>query len=302
VRNWQLYLLGLPALVLFVLFAYLPLRGVVIAFKDFSMTDGSIFNSPWIDPWYANFEAFFTGPQVFRVTRNVLVTNLFNMAFGTVVVLFFTICISEVFHAKMKKFYQSVLFLPFFLSFVVLGRLVQMLTDIDKGLLNVIIRFLGGENVSWTTLTWQWVFFLALVGTWRGLGYSMVIYLASLSGIPEELYEAAKIDGAGRMQMIRFITLPMLTATICIVLLLNVGRIFYGDFQMVQAVIGSTSLDMLKYTDNIETYLYRMTRLTQPPKYAMSTAVGIYQTLIGFIVIMLTNFIVKKINKDYALF
>lgn len=302
IANWQAYLLSAPAIILFFIFSYLPLPGIVIAFKDFNVYDG-IWGSPWIEPIFSNFEFYFTSTFFGQTLRNTFLLNFLNLVLGTSLSLAAAIMLHEIFNKHFKKIYQSILFLPYFFSVILLGKLVTMFTDSNTGLINSLLTAFGMAPVVWTDVSWIWLPIVVFVFLWKNIGYSLIIYLASISGIDAEIYEAAEIDGAGRWQQILRITLPMLWPSVVMLVLLSIGRIFYGDFQLVYAIIGN-DVDMLKYTDIIETFLYRsvMEPSTGVPQYAMSTAIGLFQTLLGLITIFLSNFAVKKYNKDYALF
>ena len=302
VRNWQAYLLSVPAIVIFFLFSYLPLPGVIMAFKDFNLYDG-IYGSPWIEPIFANFEFYFTSTFFLQTLRNTFVLNLLNMVFGTVLSVGAAIALNEILSRKFKRIYQSILFLPYFFSVILLGKLVTMFTDTDTGILNTILQAMGADPVVWTDQSFIWLPIVVFVFLWKNVGYSLIVYLSSISGIDAEIYEAAEIDGAGRMAQIFRITVPLLVPSIIMLTLLAIGRIFYGDFQLVYAIVGN-DVDMLEYTDIIETFLYRsvMEPPSGVPQYAMSTAIGLFQTLLGLITIFFSNFFVKLYNKDYALF
>ena len=302
IKNWQAYVMALPAILIFFLISYLPLPGIIIAFKDFTLFEG-IWDSPWIDPILTNFEFFFLSEYFVKTTVNTVVINLLNMFFGTVISIVCALMLNELVTLKFKKTYQSVMFLPYFFSVVLLGKLVTMFTDETKGLFNVIIRALGGENLNFNAMSGLWVVIVVVVFLWKNVGNSLILYLVSINGIDASIYESAEIDGAGRMRQIWSITLPILKPTIIVLTLLSIGRIFYGDFQLIYAIVGN-DVGKLKYTDIIETFLYRS--VMEPPggvpQYAMSTAIGIYQTVLGLITIFVSNYIAKKADESYALF
>ncbi len=301
-KNYQNYLMALPAVVIFFLFSYLPLPGIIMAFKDFNLGEG-IFGSAWSDPLFANFQFYFEGPYFWQTTRNTLVINLLNMFFGTTLSIAFAIMLNELLLKRVKKAYQSILFLPYFFSVVLLGKLVTMFTDYNNGVLNSMMEAFGSGPINWESLSGFWVFVVVFVFVWKNVGYSLIVYLVSINGVDSGIYESAEIDGAGRWKQIWHITLPVLKPTIVILFLMSIGRVFYGDFQLIYAISGN-DVNKLVYTDIIETFLYRsvMDPPTGMPQYAMSTAIGIYQTLLGLVTIFLSNFIAKKINEDYALF
>lgn len=298
VKNWMYYLLILPAIALYFIFAYMPMPGIILAFKDFNFSDG-IFGSKWIG--FENFKAFFTSSFFWRTTRNTFVINILNLIFSTSSAVIFAILINELFSHRAKKLYQSILFLPTFFSVLLIGRFVGLIFSDDKGILNNLLVSLGLKAIPWYQSPKYWIPIIIFVYIWKGVGYGLIVYLASILNIDEELYEAATIDGAGRIKQIFTITLPLLKPTIITLVLLSIGRMFYGDFQMIYAIVGNTNPDLLESLDIIETYLYRSVT-SGNINYGMATAVGLYQTVLGFIFIFGSNYCIKKINKDYALF
>lgn len=302
VNNWQSYLMALPAVAIFFVFSYLPLTGIIMAFKDFNLFDG-IYGSPWIQPLFANFQFYFESEYFLQTTLNTLVINLLNMFLGLVCSIGAAVIVHEIISKRAQKTYQSIMFLPYFFSIVLVGKLVTMFTDDSKGLLNQMLQSLGLDAVAWNSLPGAWLVIVVVVFLWKNVGYSLIIYLVSINGIDTGIFDSAQIDGAGRWKQIRYITLPILKPTIIILILMAIGRIFYGDFQLIYAVVGN-DVDRLKYTDIIETFLYRsvMDPPTGVPQYAMSTAIGIYQTLLGLVTIFTSNYIAKKFDSDYALF
>ena len=297
-KYWFFYLLLLPAVILYFVFAYMPMPGVVLAFKNFNFSDG-IWKSPWVG--LENFYSFFQSKFFLTTTRNTLIINFLNLIVGTSSAIFFALLLNELFADRMKKLYQSILFLPTFFSVLLIGRFVNLVFNDERGILNNFLTSIGLESIPWYQSPQYWIPIIIFVYVWKGVGYGLIIYLAGMVNIDEDLYEAAAIDGAGKLQMIFKITLPLIKPTIITMVLLSVGRMFYGDFQMIYAIVGTSNPDLLESLDIIETYLYRSV-MQGNINYGLATAIGLYQTLLGFIFIFGTNTIIKRINKDYALF
>lgn len=302
IKNHQSYLMALPAVLIFFLFSYLPLPGIIMAFKDFNLYDG-IFRSPWAQPLFFNFKFYFESEYFLQTTLNTFFINILNMFFGTVLSILSALLLNELIAKRARKAYQSIVFLPYFFSIILLGKLVTLFTDTNTGLLNSLITSMGGTAKDWNSISWIWVPIVVIVFLWKNVGYSLIVYYVSITGIDTEIYESADIDGAGRLRQIWNITLPILKPTIIVLILLSVGRVFYGDFQLIYAVVGN-DVGKLKFTDIIETFLYRsvMEPPAGVPQYAMSTAIGLYQTILGLVTIFLSNYIAKKYDESYALF
>lgn len=298
IKNWQYYLMALPALVVFSVFCYLPMPGIVMAFKNFNFKLG-IFASPWVG--FDNFKFYFTSVYFGRTTFNTFWINLNNMVVGTILTVLLAILLNEVRNKFAKRVYQNFLFLPYFVSAIVIGRFVGLLFNGEKGLVNQIITLFNGTPVDWGGTPGPWVAIIVGVFMWKGIGYGIIIYLAAIMGIDAELYEAASIDGATRLRQIRHITLPLLLPTIIILTLLGIGRIFYGDFQTIYAIVGDNGR-LMPTTDIVETFLFRSIRTSVPPQFGMAAAVGLYQSVLGFMAIFGSNWLIKRYNPDYSLF
>lgn len=294
--------MALPAIAVFFLFSYMPLAGVIIAFKDFNLYDG-MFKSPWQQPLFANFQFYFQSEYFWQTTRNTFLINIVNMLLGIVCSVGAALMIYEIISRRAKKLYQSIMFLPYFFSIVLIGKLVTLFFDTNNGILNGILEALKISPVDWDNKSGIWFFVVVLVFLWKNVGYSLIVYLVSINGIDTGIIESATIDGAGRWRQIFSIILPIIKPTIIVLMLMSIGRIFYGDFQLIYAIVGS-DVNKLKYTDIIETFLYRSV-MDPPfgvPQYAMSTAIGLYQTILGLVTIFMSNFLAKRANEDYALF
>lgn len=291
----------LPGVIWFLLFSYLPMFGTVIAFKNFQFhPDGffaSVINSEWV--WFENFEFLFSTNDAFIITRNTILYNLVFIILGLILAVATAIILNEITNKKMAKVYQTGMLFPHFLSWVIVSYFVFTFLSVDRGMMNNILQWFGVEKVSWYSEPEYWPFILVFMSMWKGIGYGSIVYLAAIVGIDRNFYEAAMIDGASKWQQIRHITIPMITPLIVILTILNIGKIFNSDFGLFyQVPLDSGSL--YPVTNVIDTYVYR--GLMTMGEVSMSTAAGLYQSVVGFILVILTNYIVKRINKDYALF
>lgn len=295
-KNWASYVLVLPAFVYTLIFGYLTLPYILIAFQKYSVQKG-LFQSDWIG--FSNFRAFFGSPRWFQVTLNTVIINFFSIIFTTLLAMALSIILNEIAARKFVRVTQSTFLFPHFLSWVVVSYMVFALFGSDLGLINQLLKAFGLQAVSWYSLPGPWRWILVFMRVWKSLGYNVVIFLASIAGIDTSVYEAAVIDGANRFQRIRYITVPMLVPTISIVTLMAVGKIFYGDFGMIYSIIRDNSI-LYETADVIDTYVFRLLRKTGDP--AQSMAVGIYQSVLGFLMVYTTNWIVRKMDPDSALF
>ncbi len=296
-KNRAYYLMALPAMIIFFLFAYLPMPGIIVAFKDFNFSDG-LFRSPWNG--LKNFRFYFTSSDFLRTTFNTVWLNLNNIFWGTLLAVIFALLLNEIRNKSLKRLFQSLMFIPYFFSFVIVSKFILLIFSIDHGLINNIIRALGGEAVKWYMLPDVWRPILIATSVWKNVGYTVIIYLATISGIDEQLFEAAELDGAKRLQQIRHILIPHLIPVISMLTLLAIGKIFNGDFGLVYAVIADNG-QLYDKTDIIETYLYRAL-FNNGGDFGSLAAVGLYQSVVGFIFVMGSNLIARKIDPDYSLF
>lgn len=287
----------LPGLLYLFINNYLPMFGVVIAFKDFNYTKG-IFGSDWIG--FKNFEYLFKTSDALLITRNTILYNAAFICLNLIVPVGVAILLNEVRKRWQSRVYQTVILLPYLISMVIVGYLVFAMLSADTGFLNkTILPLLGLPEVSWYSEPRYWPYILTAIHIWVGAGSLSVIYLASIIGIDSEYYEAAMIDGAGKWHQIRRITIPLLAPVITIMTLLQIGRIFYSDFGLFYQV--PLNAGALQSTTNvIDTYVYRA--LMTLGDVGMSSAAGVYQSLVGFVLVLASNFVVRKVNKDHALF
>lgn len=301
IKNKVMLLMVLPGTIWFFFFSYLPLAGTVVAFKEYRFhRDGfwaSIVNSDWVG--WDNFKFLFSTNDAYIITRNTLLYNFAFIFIGLVLSVAMAVLLSELVNKKMAKVYQTGMFLPYFLSWVIVGYFVFSFLSMDRGMLNQILGWFGAEPIQWYSEAKYWPYILVLVNLWKMVGYNSVVYLAAIMGIDKSLYEAAMIDGASKWQQIKNITIPLLSPIIIIMTLLAVGRIFYADFGLFYQVPRDSGL-LYGVTNVIDTYVYR--GLKTSGEIGMSTAAGLYQSVVGFVLVIISNYIVRKIDKDSALF
>lgn len=296
--NIQLGTLALPTIILLGIFSYWPMFGIILAFKDFKVTKG-ILGSPWTQPLFKNFIFFFQSQDAWRVTRNTLGLNMLFIAIGTTCGVLFALIMFEVKNARHVKIYQTASIIPSFLSWVVVGYIVYALLDPGRGIFNQILQAFGLEGIGWYSEPQYWPVILTLTSVWHGVGLSSIIYYAALMGVDSELFEAAQIDGANKVQQIRYISIPQIVPIITIMTILAIGKIFRADFGLFYNVTRDIGA-LYPTTDVIDTYVFRA--LMNQGNIGMSSAVGLFQSAVCFVMILLTNWIVKKIEPDNSLF
>ncbi len=298
IRKWApAYLMMLPGLLYFFINNYIPMTGLIVAFKKYNVRDG-IYKSPWNG--LQNFRFLFTTGDAVIITRNTILYNLAFIIVNTLLGIALAIMITEIRHKLAKKVYQSVILFPFLVSIIIVSYISFAFLSADNGLINrTILEPLGKESISWYTEKKYWPFILTIVNTWKTAGYSSLLYIAAITGIDDTLYEAAKIDGAGKFQQIWRITLPSLVPTIITLALLNIGRIFHANFGLFyQVPMNSGSL--FDVTNVIDTYVYRA--LLKIGNIGMASAAGFVQSVVGFVLVYLSNLLVRKLSPDDALF
>ncbi|MBQ7428777.1 MAG: sugar ABC transporter permease [Butyrivibrio sp.] len=293
----QLWILTLPGILIQLLFAYIPMTGLVIIFKNYNFKDG-IFGSPWVG--FKNFEFFFSNfDKAWRATQNTIILNMCYTIFGTVAAVALAIMFNEVRHKKYLKVTQSLSIMPYFLSWVVAGGILRALLNYDSGSINNLLVSIGLERIDFYNDPRPWRIILTLCDIWKGAGYSAIIYFSTISGFDTSLYESAEVDGASLWQKIRFITLPLLKPTVIILFLLSIGKILSGNLTMMMSLTNLTPM-LLKTTDIIDTYVYRS--VIGMGDFVMGSAVGLYQSVFGFILVIFSNWLVGRFDKDYQLF
>lgn len=294
-KNRMLLCMLLPALLYVVIFSYIPMFGIVIAFKDYNY-NGGILGSPWCG--LKNFEYLRISGKLWTLTRNTLLYNLAFIVFGIIFEVGFAVMLSEITKKTFKKITQAFMFLPYFISWVVVSTIMLNIFG-QNGVLSNILAHFGIEDFSIYQQIKQWPIIMVAIRIWKQTGYGTVVYLAAIAGLNQEMFEAASIDGASIWQKIRYITIPSLRPTIFIMFLLAVGNIFRGDFGMFYQLVGNNQL-LLETSDVIDTFVYRS--LITSPNIGMSAAAGFYQSVLCFITIVSVNWLVKKVDPDYTLF
>ena len=299
-QNFYLYLLVFPGVLYFVIFKYLPMVGIIVAFQNFNVIKG-IFKSEFVG--LKNFEYFFTSKDWLTVTWNTVYLNLLFLITGLFFSVLIALVLSEISSKYFKKITQSIAILPHFVSWTLVSMFVFALLSTDVGLVNSVLKALGfiqeGQEINFYSNPNLWAGILVALKIWKGVGFGSIIYLAAIAGIDQEIYEAAKIDGASRMQCITKITLPQLKTTAVLLTIFGIGGIFHGDLGMIYAIVGDNPY-LYDKTDVIDTYVFRMLR--QLNDMSMSTAIGLYQSVVGLIIVFVTNYFAKKNDPDSAIF
>ena len=294
--NRILYLMALPGIIFMLVFNYLPMTGLYISFTEFNPMKG-IFGSKFVG--LRNFEFFFTGLDWPRVTWNTIYLNFLFIAGEISCSILLAIMLNEIAGKVFVRVTQSIIILPYFVSWAIVGMFSVTLLASEGGMVNDLFKALGLQPVSFYTSPEAWPVILVLIRIWKGAGYGTIIFLATMAGINKELYESARIDGASRLQMIRLITLPLLKSTTILLVLLALGRVFYGDFGMIYALVGDNSF-LFQTTDVIDTFVFRSLRSLGD--FGMAAAVGLYQSLVGMVLVIGSNMLVKAYDPDVTLY
>lgn len=295
-KNRALFVMLIPALVIIIVFSYLPMSGLVLAFKNYRYDQG-VFGSAWNG--LENFRYLFSSGTGWLITKNTVLYNLLNLITSQLLAIIIAVFITEINNKLFKKLTQSIIFLPYFISWVIVGTFVFAIFNYETGLMNNLITSAGGEAVNVYSMPGIWPFIICAFNAWKWCGYNSVIYIAAITGVDSEIYEAAAIDGATIFQRIRYITIPCIKPTVITMLLLQVGRIMRGDFEMFYQIVGNNG-QLYNATDVIDTYVFRS--LLQNANLGMTAAASFYQSVMCFVIIMIVNTIVKKVDADYALF
>ncbi|MDR1766788.1 MAG: ABC transporter permease subunit [Lachnospiraceae bacterium] len=295
-RNRYLYLMLLPAVVYVVIFSYIPMGGIILAFKNLNYVKGFL-GSPWVG--MQNFKFLFMSNKLWFLTRNTILYNLAFIAVGMFLEVGFAIIISELGRKMFKKVFQSLMFLPYFISWVVVTAIVQALFSYEFGLVNNILAAIGLNRVNIYASAGIWPYLLVMFRAWKNTGYGSVVYLATVTGIDQQMYDAASIDGASIWQRIRYITIPCLVPTMVIMFMLALGQVFRGDFGLFYQLVKDNAM-ILPTTDILDLFIYRA--LSATSNIGQASAAGFYQSVLCFITISTVNFIIRKTQPDYALY
>lgn len=295
-KNWVLFLMLVPAITYFIIFCYVTMPGAYVAFVNYNPNKG-IFGSDFVG--FKNFEFLIRNGDLARITKNTLLYNAVFLLLSHSIQIILAVMLSEIMSKVFKKISQSVILLPHFISYVVVGVFAYNFFNFDNGFINSILVNLGMERVSFYSTPSVWKYIIVFFYIWKTTGYGMIVYLAAITGISSEIYEACYIDGASRFQRIRHVTLPLLKPTFILLVLFGLGGILRGSFDLFYNLIGTNSV-LYGQTDIIDTYVYRS--LVGSFNFSSSAAVGLYQSVFGLIFVMVINLIVRKVEPESALF
>lgn len=296
-KQFPFYVMMLPGLAALFVLCYLPMPGIILAFKNYKAKQG-IWGSEWMDPLFKNFEFFFKSDTAWTVTANTIGYNILEMVLVTVGALALAILLNEVSNRFVSATYKGIILLPTFLSWIIIQYIFFGFLSVDKGILNSVL----GTEISWYSEPSYWRFIMPLAYLWKNIGYYSVLYVAAIAGISGEYFEAAELDGATKWQQIRYVTLPLLKPTVIVLSLLWVGKLFNGGLGDWNGfyTLPNNSGALYSATDVIDTYVYRALKTLND--YGMSTAVGLYQSVVGLVLVVLSNGLIRKIDPDSALF
>lgn len=295
-KHWLLFVMLIPAIVYVLVFSYAPMTGLVLAFKRYQFR-GGIYFSPWNG--LQNFEALLIAGKLGMATRNTLLYNIAFITLGVVFEMGSAILLNEIVFKRFKKVSQTLMFLPYFISWVVVSAIVYNVFNYERGVVNHVLTSLGGNAFDLYNTPGAWPILLVLLKLWKQTGYGSVVYLAAITGLDQEMFEAATIDGANAWQKVRHITIPMLIPTMMILVLLGVGNIFRGDFGLFYQTVKSSAI-LQPVTEVIDTYVFKL--LITDGNIGVSAAAGLYQSVLCFITINVCNYLVKRVQPDYALY
>ncbi|MCI9457009.1 MAG: sugar ABC transporter permease [Oscillospiraceae bacterium] len=295
-RYWRLHVLALPAFAYMIIFSYLPMFGITLAFQDYKVSTG-FFHSKWVG--LKNFEFLFSNNDVWRITRNTICYNVAFIVLNTVLAVTLAIIFNEIYYKRTSKILQTLAIMPNFLSMTVVAIIVYGFLATQNGVVNQIMKAVGGQVRNWYGYKAIWPPLLIITYLWKNIGFSSIVYVASLSGLPQEYFEAALLDGASKWQQTKYISIPYMRNIITIMFILNLGGIIRGDIGLFRQVTQDSGA-LYEVTDVIDTYVYRA--LTTLNNTGMSAAAGVYQSVVGFILILVANAIVRRVDEDSALF
>jgi len=290
IRYRNLYLLFLPVLLYFFIFSYIPMYGIQIAFKDYLYKLG-IWGSPWVG--LRHFQSLVNNKEFLKVLYNTVFISLMRLIIGFPAPIIFALLLNELYHVVFKKIVQTISYLPYFISWVVLGGIFKEMLSPSRGVINYFLTLLGIEPIYFLVSDFWFITTLLLTGVWQGFGWGAVIYIAAISGIDQEQYEAAVIDGANRFHRMKYITLPAIMPVISIVLILSMSGILNAGFDQIFNLYNPT---VYTVSDILDTYVYR--RGIQNAEFSFTTAVGFFKNVVGFALVLITNSVVKKLNGE----
>ncbi|HHW91048.1 MAG TPA: sugar ABC transporter permease [Clostridiales bacterium] len=289
-RQWQLYMMVLLPVIYILIFAYGPMGGVVVAFKDFSIRRG-IMGSDWVGLKY--FKQFLSTPLFYNLLRNTIIISLYGLIAGFVMPIILALCLNEIKNILFKKTVQMITYFPYFISTVVMVGIVLQMLNLQGGFVNNLITLLGGKPINFMGIPKLWRHIYVWSGVWQNTGYGAIIYIAALSGVDPQLIESAVIDGASRIQRVRHIDLPAIAPTVTIMLILGIGGIMNVGFEKVYLMQNNLNLDV---SEIISTYVYK--RGLQHYQYSYSTAVGLFNSIVNFILLLIANTVARRIGES----
>ena len=301
-KNWVLLLMALPGALWMIFFFYIPVFGNVVAFKDFRFSsDGGFLRSLYESEWVGlkNFEFLFSSDNAWIITRNTVLYNLGFIVIGTACAVALAIVMSMLRNKRRVKTYQTAMMFPYFISWIIISSFVYSFLSPDKGIVNRVMVNMGSSPINWYTDPTYWPFIIIFIGIWKNLGYQSVIYFASIMGIDPTYYEAAKIDGANRWQQIRHVTIPQIVPLISILMILAVGNIMRADFGLFYNVPRNSG-PLTPVTQVLDTFVYK--GLAASGDLGMSSAAGLYQSVVGLVILVGANALVRKLDPDSSLF
>ncbi len=289
-RDWQLYVLLVLPFLFVIVFKYLPYSGLVIAFKDYKVTKG-FWDSKWVG--FDVFEKVFSHRNFLPALKNTLLLNVLDLVFGFPMPIILALLLNEIKNKYFKKFSQTLLYLPHFLSWIIIGALAYQLFGLNSGVINNLIEVAGNNRIPFLQEDTWWLITYVIIGVWQTMGWGTIIYLAAITSVNSELYEAARVDGAGRWKQCLHVTLPCIRSTIVVLLIMNLGKVMGGSFERVVAL---SNVKATEYTTTIPVLIYQW-GISQG-KFSESTALGLFQSVIGLILVLGSDFIAKRLGED----
>lgn len=289
-RDWQLYALLVIPFVFVIIFKYLPYGGLVIAFKNFKIVKG-FWGSDWVG--FDIFTKVFNHRNFVPALRNTLLLNILDLVFGFPMPIILALLLNEVRNKWFKKVSQTLLYLPHFLSWIIIGALGYQLFGLNSGVINNIIEFMGNNRIPFLQEDAWWLVTYVVIGVWQTMGWGTIIYLAAITSVNSELYEAARVDGAGRWKQCIHVTLPCIRSTIVILLIMNLGKVMGGSFERVLAL---SNMKATEFTTTIPVLVYQWG--IGSGKFSESTALGLFQSVIGLILVLAADFVAKRLGED----
>lgn len=289
-RDWQLYALLVIPFIFVVIFKFLPYTGLVIAFKDYKVAKG-FFDSQWIG--FDIFEKVFRHRNFIPALRNTLLLNILDLVFGFPMPIILALLLNEIRNKYFKKISQTLLYLPHFLSWIIIGALAYQLFGLNSGVINNLIEAMGNARIPFLQEDTWWLIVYVIIGVWQTMGWGTIIYLAAITSVNPELYEAARVDGAGRLKQCIHVTLPCIRSTIVVLLIMNLGKVMGGSFER---VIALSNYKATEFTTTIPVLIYQWG--IGSGKFSESTALGLFQSVIGLVLVVMSDFIAKKLGED----